>query len=657
MEKKLMKKTIGIFAHVDAGKTTFSEQILYSTKSIRSMGRVDYKDAYLDSHPIERERGITIFSDIGHFKYNNSEYYLIDTPGHIDFSPEMERSIEILDYAIMVISGVEGIQGHTETIWKLLEKHSVPVFIFINKMDRAGANLNATIDEISNNFSKDVCLINSCELELLSDENMEFFAERDEVLLELYLGGIYDKDMWIKRLSELIKNRKTYIALSGSALQGEGINEFIQIFDKLTITKYDNIINTKVKARVFKIKYDNKGNRITYIKILEGLLNVRDEIEYVYNGIQVKEKINEIRKYNGTKYETISQAMCGDIVGLIGISSLVAGYGIGVGNNTNYDMIPTLRAKVIFDNSYNVADVLRCFKILEAEDTSLNVNWNEKLQEIDISIMGTIQLEVLKEILKDRFEVLVEFGTPEILYKETIDGSTHGYGHFEPLKHYAEVHLLLESNPRGMGITFENKCHPDFLTTGHQNLIKTHIFEKEHRGLLTGSGVTDIKVTLLDGRAHIKHTEGGDFREATKRAIRQGLETAENTLLEPYYKFKVDVNMNLLGRILSDVQKMNGEFQEPISYGDRVIVEGRGPVSTFMNYPLEFQAFTRGKGSLSLMFDGYDVCHNTDEVIKFKGYNKMADMEYTSSSVFCAKGTSYIVPWNEVKEHMHCLKK
>lgn len=657
MEKKLMKKTIGIFAHVDAGKTTFSEQILYSTKSIRSMGRVDYKDAYLDSHPIERERGITIFSDIGHFKYNNSEYYLIDTPGHIDFSPEMERSIEILDYAIMVISGVEGIQGHTETIWKLLEKHSVPVFIFINKMDRAGANLNATIDEISNNFSKDVCLINSCELELLSDENMEFFAERDEVLLELYLGGIYDKDMWIKRLSELIKNRKTYVALSGSALQGEGINEFIKIFDKLTITKYDNIINTKVKARVFKIKYDNKGNRITYIKILEGLLNVRDEIEYTYNGIQVKEKINEIRKYNGVKYETISQSMCGDIVGLIGISSLVAGYGIGVGNNTNYDMIPTLRAKVIFDKSYNVADVLRCFKILEAEDNSLNVNWNEKLQEIDISIMGTIQLEVLKEILKDRFEVLVEFGTPEILYKETIDGSAHGYGHFEPLKHYAEVHLLLESNPRGMGITFENKCHPDFLTTGHQNLIKTHIFEKEHRGLLTGSGVTDIKVTLLDGRAHIKHTEGGDFREATKRAIRQGLETAKNILLEPYYKFKVDVNMNLLGRILSDVQKMNGEFQEPIGYGDRVIVEGRGPVSTFMNYPLEFQAFTRGKGSLSLMFDGYDVCHNTDEVIKFKGYNKMADMEYTSSSVFCAKGTSYIVPWNEVKEHMHCLKK
>ncbi|MFR1707364.1 MAG: GTP-binding protein [Clostridium sp.] len=651
-----MKKTIGIFAHVDAGKTTFSEQLLYHTKSIKSRGRVDHKEAFLDNHKIERERGITVFSDIGIFKYEDSEYYLLDTPGHIDFSPEMERAIGVLDYAILLISAVEGVQGHTETVWQLLRKNKVPTFIFINKIDREGADSQKVLQEIRNTLSEEVCLIKE-NLQDLNDGNIEFIAERDEELLDFYIDKGYENKIWVEKLKELIKREKIFVALEGSALLDEGIKEFLDKFHNLSYSSYgDSEIDKEFKGKVFKVRYDEKGNRVTFIKALQGELKVKDEVIYNFNGEEIREKINEIRSYNGSRYESKDKISSGEILGVIGISSLRPGMGIGAADSEEFLMIPTLRAKVEFDKSINPREILKCFKILESEENSLNVVWSEELQEIHISIMGKIQLEVLKEILIDRFNLSVEFGTPEILYKETMEGEVDGFGHFEPLRHYAEVYLKIKEGVRGSGITFKNKCHSDFLTRGNQNLIRTHIFEREHKGILTGSTITDLEITLMNGRAHLKHTEGGDFREATKRAIRQGLESAKNILLEPYYRFRIDVDVNLMGRVISDVQRMSGILDEPKSYGERVIIEGRGPVATFMNYALEFQAFTRGKGNLSLVFHEYDICHNSEEVIESKGYNKDADAEYTSSSIFCAKGVGYAVPWYEVKEHIHCLK-
>lgn len=649
-----MKKTIGIFAHVDAGKTTLSEQILYNTKGIRTRGRVDHKDTFLDNHSLEKERGITIFSDIGKFKHKASEYFLIDTPGHIDFSPEMERAIAVLDYAVLVISAVEGIQGHTETVWRLLRKRKVPVFIFINKIDREGSDLSSVVENLRNKFSKDLLMLSKFEIHSLIQENIEFIAEYDEELLKLYLEEKYSENKWLATLKALIKKGTIVPVLRGSALQNEGVKDFLDYLEELSYTDYESS-GGSLKAKVYKVKYDEKGTRITFIKILEGILRVKDEVEYFKGEEAIREKVNEIRSYSGSKYEVCDRALPGEIVGITGITELRAGMGIGIKEEEAYTMVPALKAKVIYDKGVNPREVLKAFRILETEEGSLNVNWSEELQELHISIMGAIQLEVLKEVLKERFSLSIEFGTPEILYKETIKGKTDAFGHFEPLRHYAEVYLQLEEGPRGSGIIFENKCHPDFLSTGHQNLIKTHIFEREHKGILTGSGLTDIKVTLIKGRAHLKHTEGGDFREATKRALRQGLESIENVLLEPYYKFKIDVNINLMGRVLSDIQKMCGQFQEPVAYSDRIIIEGRGPVATFMNYPLEFQAFTKGKGALTLTFEGYDICHNSEEIIKTIGYNKDADPEYTSSSMFCAKGVGYSVPWNEVKNYMHVL--
>lgn len=648
-----MNKSIGIFAHVDAGKTTFSEQLLFHSKSIRTRGRVDHKGAFLDSHKIEKERGITVFSDIGIFDYKDSKYFLIDTPGHIDFSPEMERAISVLDYAIVIVSAVEGVQGHTETVWKLLRKHHIPTFIFINKIDRVGARILEVIQELRRSLSKDITLFQSSNLNELRDEEAEFIAERDEELMELYFEEGYDSKTWKETLRTLIREEKIFICNKGSALEDEGVVEFMEIFHELTRTDYDSA--DKLTARVFKVKYDDKGNRVTFLKLLSGSLKVKDEIYYDVGEEKVQEKVNEIRRYNGTKYQVCDEALAGEIIGVVGLIGLKAGMGIGVKGEI-YDMIPTLRAKVMFEEGLNPREVLKCFKILESEEASLNVTWSEEFQEIYISIMGKIQIEVLKEILLDRFNIKVEFGIPEILYKETMKGQVEGFGHFEPLRHYAEVHLKLEEGPRGSGITFENKCHNDFLTPGNQNLIRTHVFEREHKGILTGSTITDLKITLITGRAHNKHTEGGDFREATKRAIRQGFEKAEKVLLEPFYKFRMDVDLSLLGRVMSDIQKMSGTFNEPETFGNRVVIHGKGPVAEFMNYPLEFQAFTKGKGTLSMVFSGYEECHNAAEVIEKIGYKKDADPEYTSSSIFCAKGVGFSVPWDEAEGYMHCLK-
>lgn len=645
-----MKKTIGIFAHVDAGKTTFSEQLLYHTKIIRKLGRVDNKDSFLDSHFIERERGITIYSDMARFNYGDNEYFLIDTPGHIDFSSEMERAISILDYGILIISAVEGIQGHTETLWKLLRENNIPTFIFINKIDREGADKESVLNEIKKNFSSDVFMLDG-NLDELSNELIEFISERDEDILEDYMNEEIDYSKCITSLSKSIKYEEAFIAMYGAALLDKGITEFIDVFDKLTFTEYKE--DDVLRARVHKVRYDKDNNRVAFIKIISGSIKVKDIIEYEVNGEIISEKINALRLYNGEKFEVIDKAKDGEICGVIGLSKIKSGDVIGDVEKSKISLVPTLSSKVIFDSKLNPKDVLKYFRILEDEDGTLNVTWNEESSEITINIMGEIQLEVLREIFNERFKVNIEFGDPKILYKETIRGKAYGYGHFEPLRHYAEVHLKLEELPKGSGIKFESTCHTDNLQIGQMNLVKTHIFEKEHKGILTGSPITDMKITLTNGRAHLKHTEGGDFREATKRALRQGLEYADNILLEPYYRFNLQGDINLMGRFISDIQKMKGEFNDPILTEEKVTITGIGPVETFRKYPLELQAISKGKARISLVFEGYLPCHNTEEVIDKIGYDRNKDPEYTSSSIFCAKGVGYEVKANEAKENMH----
>ncbi len=648
-----MHKTIGILAHVDAGKTTFAEQILYHTKSIKIRGRVDHKNSFLDNHKIEKERGITVFSEQGTFNYKDSTYYLIDTPGHMDFSSEMERAIQVMDYAVIIISGVEGIQGHTETVWNLLRKHNIPVLFFINKIDRVGANAENVIEDIKLNFTKKVCFIDKpLNSDELSPELIEFIAEQDEYLLEKYLEDNYEKDLWLESMKKLIKKTELFPCFIGSALQDIGIEDFLENLHVLTYTEYNE--EEKFSGRVYKIRHDEQNNRLTYIKALSGSLKVKEEIALPNIENDFCEKVNEIRIYNGDKYINVDKAEAGQIFAVTGLSAANVGDGIGtLKDKATYNMVPTLKSKVIFDESLNVKDVLKYFKILESEDPSLNIIWDEKFQEIQVYIMGVIQLEVLKNLMEERFGISIDFGPCEILYKETILDTD---GHFEPLKHYCEVHLKLEAGERNSGITFESVCHTDDLTTGNQNLVKTHIFEKDHHGILTGSSITDLKITLLTGRAHNKHTSGGDFREATFRALRQGLEKAKNVLLEPYYSFKMEVPLDYMGRVLSDIQKLKGDFNPPETIHNKAIIKGRGPVATFMNYSVEFISFTKGKGKFNFEFDGYDICHNEKEVIEKISYDRNADIEYTSTSIFCSKGQAFLVKYDEAEEYMHCLK-
>ncbi|WP_186580612.1 GTP-binding protein [Aquibacillus kalidii] len=648
-----MKKTIGILAHVDAGKTTFAEQLLYHTNSIGQRGRVDHQSAYLDNHDIEKARGITVYADQAVISYQDSTYYLVDTPGHVDFSPEMERTIQIMDYAIVMVSAVEGVEGHTETIWQLLRRHAVPTFFFINKTDRVGANVEKTIDQLRTDLSIDMInMTNHSILEKWNEQLTEFVAERDETLLDKYLTGNFDQMLGLHTLKKLINQSRCFPCWSGSALNDEGIMEFFQSFDQLTSTNYPE--DEVFSGRVYKIRHDKNGNRITFIKALSGTLRVRDEINYLHGEHEVTEKVTQLRVYKGHQYETVTQVEAGQLFGVLGLSQLAVGDGIGLLNGkTFFELIPTLHTKINVDPSLNIKEVYACFQLLDAEDPSLQVIWDEKLQEIHIKVMGVIQLEVLEHIVEERFGYKISFGDPEILYKETIADSIKGYGHFEPLKHYAEVHLLMEPQSRGSGITFESKCHPHDLTVGNQNLIRHHLFERDHHGLLTGSSLMDVKVTLLTGRAHTKHTSGGDFREATFRALRQGLEQATNLLLEPYYDFKIRVDTDHMGRVLSDIQQAYGTFKEPDMQGNKVTITGKVPVATFLNYSTEFASVTQGKGALSLRFGGYDQCHNAQEVIARIGYDKDADPSYTSTSIFCAKGHGYKVTWDQAEKEMH----
>lgn len=650
-----MNKTIGVIAHVDAGKTTFSEALLYHTDTIREIGRVDHQSSYLDSHQLEKERGITIFSDQGIMNYQGDTYYLIDTPGHVDFSPELERTIMVLDYAIVIISAVEGVQGHTETVWQLLQRHKIPIFFFINKTDRVGADLKNVLEDINNHLTEDLCFIPDNLKGELNRETIEFLAERDERLLELYLEGKYRKEEWVARMLELIKENMLYICGSGSALQDQGVKDFFHTLHLLTRTDYNDRLYQDFQGRVYKLGHDENGNRISFLKILAGNIKVRDELSYESGGEEIKEKITQIRIYNGKKYLPVDSAGPGQIVGVLGLSKTWTGQGFGnLIKTSGFEMIPTLKSRVIYDNSLNVKEVLAIFKILNEEDPTLKVSWEEALGEIQIQVMGVIQLEILKKIVKDRFNIFVDFGEPGIIYKETINGKVVGYGHFEPLKHYAEVHLKIEAGARGSGLVFGSSCSQDILDKAYQNLVKLHIFERELAGLLTDSPLTDLKITLLNGGAHNKHTSGGDFREATYRALRQGLEKAEKVLLEPYYRFTIKVETENLGRILADIQKASGTFEPPETIGVKVVIKGRAPVATFMNYPRELLSFTAGKGVINLVFSAYDPCHNQEEVIERINYDKDRDSEYSSSSIFCAKGKGYTVPWYEAEEKMHC---
>ncbi|MFW5988419.1 MAG: elongation factor G, partial [bacterium] len=482
---------------------------------------------------------------------------------------------------------------------------------------------------------------------------IEFAAERNEKLLNLYLKENYCKKIWINQMKQMIKENEIYICACGSALNDEGIKEFMYILHRLTITNYND---GEFKGRIYKIAHDKNGNKISHIKILSGNLKVKDELTYKCVDEKISEKINQIRIYNSNKYETANYAQAGQLIGVTGLDNSRAGQGLGnVENKVDYNMIPTLRSKAIFDSSMNVNEVIKAFNMLNEEDPSLKVDWNEELQEIHIQVMGAVQLEILEKIIRDRFDLSVEFGEPGIIYKETIKDTVCGYGHYEPLRHYAEVHLKIEAGARNGGIVFENLCHIDDLARGHQNLIKQYILEGDHKGLLTGSSLTDVKITLLTGRAHNKHTSGGDFREATSRALRQGLEKADNILLEPYYNFKIKIDSDNMGKVLSDIEKASGAFAPPETVGKKFIIRGSVPVSTFMNYPTKLAAFTGGKGVINLSFGGYDVCHNEDDVIEDINYDKNADMENSSSSVFCSKGQSYIVPWYEAEDKMHCL--
>lgn len=640
-----MHTTIGVVAHVDSGKTTFCEQLLYHTNSIKKRGRVDHQDAFLDNHAIERQRGITIFAEQGRIDYNGQAYTLIDTPGHIDFAPEMERAIHVMDAAIVIISAVDGIEGHTETVWHLLREHHVPTFIFINKVDREGADVASVMSSIKKDLSPNALLFNDG----FNTTVKEWLAERDEQLMEKYFADNLEENDCLESLKHAINHEQAFVCMSGSALKDEGVLAFFETIAQLMVTKFD--VNGPFEGKVYKIRHDHQ-QRLTFMKALSGVLKVRDEFTFG----ETTEKVTEIRLYNGNGFTTVPQVQAGDIFAVKGLATPLIGGVIGATetNPAQFDMIPTLQAKVIYEGALHIKELHRVFREIEAEEPSLRVVWNEKFQEISVHVMGTIQLEVLTELVKERFGIEVQFGKPQILYKETIAAPAIGYGHFEPLKHYAEVHLKMEPNNRGAGITFSNRCHADDLSVGHQRLIEKHLFERDHHGLLTGFPVTDIHLTLLTGRAHNKHTDGGDFREASFRALRQGLEQVRNVLLEPYYRFKMKASSDHIGRMMSDIQQASGSFEAPNLTEDTVTLYGRAPVATFMDYSTQFAAYTNGKGALTLQFDGYDVCHNSDEIIEQIGYNKNADPEYTSSSIFCAKGKGYSVPWGEAKAAMHC---
>lgn len=646
-----MKKqmVIGILAHVDAGKTTLSEAVLYNTGSIRNMGRVDHKDAFLDTHELERARGITIFSKQAVFVLEDKYITLLDTPGHVDFCAEMERTLWVLDYAVLVISGADGIQGHTLTLWGLLKKYGIPAFIYINKMDQEGTNREELLKQMQQRLSEG-CLDFS---QRDSESFLESAAMCDEEALESYLetGRIREEE-----LKRMIGERKLFPCYFGSALKNEGVLEFLQGLSRYTVPP---VYPENFGARVFKIARDEQNNRLTYLKITGGSLKVREQIE--------GEKANQLRIYSGNKYETVEAVEAGGICAVAGWNKTQPG--IGMGRETgirNPVLVPVLTYGLILPEGTDPAVLLPKLRQLEEEEPQLHLVWQEALQEIQIQVMGAVQLETLKSLIDKRCSTKVEFGPGQLVYKETIIGRVEGVGHFEPLRHYAEVHLILEAGERGSGLQFFSDCREELLARNWQRLILTHLQEKKHLGVLTGSPLTDMKITLTGGRAHQKHTEGGDFREACWRAVRQGLMEAESVLLEPWYEIRLEIPENQVGRAMADVERMHGTWKLPESAGDSVsgdglvVLEGTLPAAALGGYQQEVAAYTRGQGRFYCRVKGYEICHNPEEIIAKTGYDAERDTQNPAGSVFCAHGAGFVVSWDKVKNFMHvesCLKK
>ncbi|MDO4745845.1 MAG: TetM/TetW/TetO/TetS family tetracycline resistance ribosomal protection protein, partial [Bacillota bacterium] len=645
-----MKKiTIGILAHVDAGKTTLSEGLLYKTGAIRQLGRVDHGNAFLDTDAQERARGITIFSKQALLSYKNTEFMLLDTPGHVDFSAEMERTLQVLDYAVLVISGKDGVQGHTATLWKLLAKYDVPVFIFVNKMDLDGAVKDEILDELRRRLDQRL-------VDFSESPDHETVAMCDEQLLDEFLES---GEISSESLRNAIMQRSLFPCFFGSALKMEGVDRLIDGLDEFTgVTSYGR----EFGARVYKITRDDKGNRLTHMKITGGSIRTKDEVvtgrETEDGGYQQTEKVEQIRLYSGVKFTACDVAKAGDVVAVTGLKDTYAGQGLGIEADA---LSPTLESvltyQVILPANVDNHTALTRLRQLEEEDPQLRVIWNEQLQEIQMQLMGEVQTEILKNVIFDRFGMDVEFGQGNITYKETIKNAVIGRGHFEPLRHFAEVHLLLEPGEPGSGLTYDSVCNGDELPLHWQKLIHTHFTEKEHLGVLTGSPITDMKITILAGKSHLKHTVPGDFRQATYRAIRQGLMKAESMLLEPWYEFRLEIPSDCIGRAMSDIQKMSGSFDDPQPLGSMTVITGKAPVSEMKDYALEVVSYSKGHGILTCALAGYEPCHDWDIVIEECGYDPESDLENTADSVFCSHGAGHTVKWDEADEMMHVVSR
>ncbi|MBR5598345.1 MAG: TetM/TetW/TetO/TetS family tetracycline resistance ribosomal protection protein [Lachnospiraceae bacterium] len=639
---------MGILAHVDAGKTTLSEQILYQCGATKKVGRVDHQDTFLDHHSLEKERGITIFSKQACFNLGEYGITLLDTPGHVDFSMEMERSLQVLDYAILVINGTDGVQSHTKTLWKLLERYHIPVFLFINKMDQPGNEKVSLLQQLKSKLSMD-CVEFGQEGESFWEE----IAVRDEVLMENFLEG---NNPTKRNIQSLIMERKVYPCIFGSALKNIGVDSLLDIVKEYVMEKeYPDSFG----ARVFKIGRDGQNNRLTYMKITGGNLKVKQVVNGKSREHQEwSEKVDQLRIYSGTIFDRKDEVIAGQICSVTGLEHTYAGQALG---EEKEDTISTMEAvltyRVELSENVNVHQAYEKLQILAEEDPGLQISWIEKINEIHIKVMGDIQIEVLKQLILDRFQMEVGFGSGHIVYKETIDDVVEGVGHFEPLRHYAEVHLLLEPLPTGSGVQIDTVCSEDILDKNWQRLIATHLLEKQHVGVLAGAAVTDIKYTILTGKAHAKHTEGGDFRQATYRAVRQGLRKANSVLLEPVYEFTLEIPTSLVGRAMSDVQKMSGDIaiseNQNTWDNDMTVLYGTCPVITMQEYQREVLAYTKGLGRLECRLKGYEPCHNTPEVLETLGYDPDRDLENPCGSVFCSHGAGITVDWTEVEEHMH----
>ena len=641
-----MNQVIGILAHVDAGKTTLSEALLYTTGKIKKLGRVDWRNTYLDTHDLERERGITIFSKQARLSYGEMNVTLLDTPGHVDFSAETERVLSVLDYAILVISGSEGVQAHTETLWHLLERYAVPTFVFVTKMDLTGADENAVMADLSSHLDAG-CVDFTAE----SDRD-EQIAMCDEDLLETYMetGEVDDAST-----ARLIAQRKLFPVFFGSGLRLDGIQTFLDALERLTTEK---TYREDFAARVYKIAHDPQGGRLTYLKVTGGQLNVRQTLTYRSGDGEKSEKVNQIRLYSGAKFETAETIRAGEVCCVTGLSSTYAGQGLGAELSAGSPCLePVLNYRIRLPKDTDPQTMLAKLRELEEEEPLLHVVWNERFSEIHAQVMGEVQTEVLISLIAERYGVDVEFDDGRIMYRETITASAEGVGHFEPLRHYAEVHLIFEPLERGAGLVFDTVCSENFLDRNWQRLILTHLEEKQHLGVLTGSPITDMKITLVTGRAHLKHTVGGDFREATYRAVRQGLmqlrDAGKCVLLEPYYTFRLELPGECVGRAISDILARDGTFDEHEAEIGTSVLTGRAPVSTIGDYAREVAAYTHGKGRFSCRVEGYFPCHNTDEVLAQFAYDPESDMDNTPDSVFCSHGAGVIVPWNAVHQYQH----